>query len=105
MKWRSLQEAGLTSDGRPLREIFADRKDAIGQYVPAEVQAVHARTVADLKAREFAARTLKVGDVSPPFELPDHNGKLVSSADLLAKGRAVICFIRGRWCPFCVSQM
>jgi peroxiredoxin len=42
---------------------------------------------------------------APSFELKDHNGKLVSSADLLARGRLVICFIRGRWCPFCVGQM
>jgi peroxiredoxin len=24
---------------------------------------------------------------------------------LLSRGRLVICFIRGRWCPFCVGQM
>jgi peroxiredoxin len=30
---------------------------------------------------------------------------MVSSSELLAKGRLVLCFIRGRWCPFCVGQM
>ncbi|MFY9903520.1 MAG: peroxiredoxin-like family protein [Terriglobales bacterium] len=105
MKWRSLQESGPSSDLRPLREIFAERKDAIAQYVPADVQAVHARTIASLKAQGLASRALKVGDVSPSFELRDHSGKLVSSADLLAKGRVVVSFIRGRWCPFCVAQM
>ncbi len=105
MKWQSLQESGPSSDLRPLREIFAERKDAIAQYVPADVQAVHARTIASLKAQGLASRALKVGDVSPSFELRDHSGKLVSSADLLAKGRVVVSFIRGRWCPFCVAQM
>jgi len=105
MKWRSLQESGVLRDARPLREIFAERKDAIAQYVPSEVQAVHARTIASLKAEGFASRAVKAGDVSPSFELPDHNGELVSSADLLANGRVVISFIRGRWCPFCVLQM
>lgn len=105
MKWQSLQESGPSSDLRPLREIFAERKDAIAQYVPADVQAVHARTIASLKAQGLASRALKVGDVSPSFELRDQSGKLVSSADLLAKGRVVVSFIRGRWCPFCVAQM
>jgi peroxiredoxin len=105
MKWRSLQESGPSSDLRPLREIFAERKDAIAQYVPADVQAVHARTIANLKAQGLASRALNVGDVLPSFELPDHNGNLVSSANLLSKGRLVLVFIRGRWCPFCVSQM
>ncbi|MFY9792926.1 MAG: peroxiredoxin-like family protein, partial [Candidatus Sulfotelmatobacter sp.] len=37
--------------------------------------------------------------------LQDHNNKTVSSSDLLATARLVLCFIRGRWCPFCVAQM
>jgi peroxiredoxin len=105
MKWRSLQESKPLSETRPLREIFAQRRESIAQYVPAEVQAVHTRAVAGLKAQGLSARALKVGAVSPSFELLDHNGKMVSSADLLAKGRAVLIFVRGRWCPFCVAQM
>jgi peroxiredoxin len=108
MKWRSLQESGSSSDARSLREIFAERKELIARYVPADVQAVHARAVAEVKARGLAASVLSnfgVGAKAPSFELPDHNGKLVSSASLLAKGGVVLCFIRGRWCPFCVGQM
>ncbi len=105
MKWRSLQESGSYSDMRPLREIFAERKELIAKYVPADVQAVHARAIAGLKAQGIAAGAPKAGEKSPSFELPDHDGKLVSSANLLAKGRLVLCFIRGRWCPFCVGQM
>jgi peroxiredoxin len=105
MKWRSLQESGSYSDVRPLCEIFAERKEAIAKYVPADVQGVHARAVAGLKAQRLAASALKVGDKAPLFELPGHNGKSVSSANLLAQGRLLLCFIRGRWCPFCVGQM
>jgi peroxiredoxin len=105
MKWRSLQESGSFTDTRPLREIFIERKEAIARYVPADVQAVHDRTVASLKARRISAQALNVGATAPSFELPDHNGKPVSSTDLLRKGRLVLLFIRGRWCPFCVGQM
>jgi peroxiredoxin len=105
MKWRSLQESGSYDDARPLRQIFADRKELIAKYVPADVQAIHDRTIAVLQAQGFAARALGAGAKAPSFTLPDHNGKRVSSADLLAKGRLVLLFIRGRWCPFCVGQM
>jgi len=105
MKWRSLQESGAYSDMRPLREIFAERKQAIARYVPPDVQAVHDRAVAALKAERLAAKALTVGSPCPSFQLPDHNGKLVSSTDLLTQGRLVLLFIRGRWCPFCVGQM
>jgi peroxiredoxin len=105
MKWRSLSESGSYSDRRPLRDIFAERKEAIAKYVPEDVQAVHIRAVAGLQARGLATQALKVGDKSPSLELPDHNGNRVSSSDLLSRGRVVLMFIRGRWCPFCVAQM
>ena len=105
MKWRSLEESRSEIDLRPLREIFAGRKDLIAKYVPAETQAVHARAVAELKGKHLAQNVLFIGAKVRPFQLQDHNGKDVFSADLLAKGRLVICFIRGRWCPFCVGQM
>jgi peroxiredoxin len=105
MKWRSLEESGPATDVRPLREIYAERKELIAKYVPAETQAVHAQAVAELKQRNLAANILPVGKKAPAFELQDHNGKVIRSSDLLARGRLVLCFIRGRWCPFCVGQM
>ncbi len=105
MKWRSLEESNPETDIRPLREIFAERKELIAKYVPAETQAIHARAIAELKQQRLAANIPPVGSRIPEFQLQDHDGKSVSSSDLLAKGRLVLCFIRGRWCPFCVAQM
>lgn len=105
MKWRSLAEAESRADQRPLAEVFAERKELIAKYVPPDVQAVHARTVDALKQQGLAVKSLVIGAKAPSFELPDHNGKLVSSDGLLNTGRLVLCLIRGRWCPFCVGQM
>jgi peroxiredoxin len=105
MKWRSLEESTPETDLRPLRGILAERKELIAKYVPVETQAVHARAVAGLKQQRLAANILGVGSKIPEFQLKDHDGKGVFSSDLLAKGRLALCFIRGRWCPFCVAQM
>jgi peroxiredoxin len=105
MKWRSLDEVGSGTDIRPLGEIYDERKALIAKYVPAETQVIHAQAVSELKSRQLAANILPVGAKAPDFELQDHNGKLISSSDLLAQKRLVICFIRGRWCPFCVGQI
>jgi peroxiredoxin len=105
MKWRSLEESGPSTDLRPLREIFAERKELIAKYVPPDTQAIHARAIAELKQSGIEDRVLVAGSIAPTFELKDHNCKLVSSTDLLTKGRLVICFIRGRWCPFCVGKL
>jgi len=105
MKWRSLEESSPALDTRRLRQIFAERKELIAKYVPPETQAIHARAVAQLKEKHFAANILPVGAKAPTFDLPDHDGRIVRSSDLVAKGKLVLCFIRGRWCPFCVGQM
>jgi peroxiredoxin len=105
MKWRSLEESAPSPDLRSLCEIYAERKELIAKYVPAETQKVHAQAVEELKQRKLAANILRVGAMAAEFELQDHDGKFVRSSDLLAKGRLVLCFIRGRWCPFCVGQM
>jgi peroxiredoxin len=105
MKWRSLDETSLAADTRSLREQFAERKELIAKYVPAEIQAIHARVIADLQQQGIAESALAAGAKAPAFELTDHNGKLISSSELLNKGRVIICFFRGRWCPFCVGQL
>ena len=97
MKWRSLEESGEYNDTRPLREIFAERKKLIAQYVPPATQAIHERVVSDLNASGMLAGVLPVGAKIPEFTLQDHNKKPVTSSALLAKGRLVVCFIRGRW--------
>ena len=105
MKWRSLEESAQIEDTQPLRDILAERKALIAKYVPPETLSIHARVVTELRQSRISERALSVGQKAPCFELKDHNGRAVSSADLLAKGHLVICFFRGRWCPFCVGQL
>jgi peroxiredoxin len=105
MKWRSLEESTLAPDKRPLREQLAERKALIEKLVPADLQAVHRQVVEDLRASGIAARTIQPGAKAPTFTLPDHNGRLITSADLLSRGRLILSFIRGRWDPFCCGQV
>jgi len=105
MKWRSLEESISQSETRSLRKVYGERKALNEKYVPADVRAIHARVVAELKQSGIAERALKPGDVAPSFELANQNGEIVRSADLLQRGPLVVFFIRGRWCPFCVGQV
>jgi peroxiredoxin len=102
MKWRSLPESQAV-EVSSLRELFAERKALMARYLPPEVQAVHARVVQELK--QAARRELQPGMIAPGFALPDQRGEMVRSSERLASGRLVICFFRGRWCPFCVGQL
>ena len=61
-----------------------------------------AQRLASARAGENAP---EVGDLMPPFTLPDETGRLVSLDDLLDQGPVVVAFHRGHWCPFCRLNM
>ena len=86
-----------------------DRLDGITartrDLVQAERLAVGERAIGDLFASGIEERILPVGALAPEFELNDSRGRLVRSADMLALGPLVIKFFRGRWCPYCVTEL
>jgi peroxiredoxin len=86
-----------------------DQLDAITAntrtLVQAERLAVGERAVAELFASGIEERILPVGAAAPEFALKDSNGKLVRSSDLLGVGPLVIKFFRGRWCPYCMTEL
>jgi peroxiredoxin len=84
-----------------LDEITANTR----QLVQAERMAVGERAVAELFASGIEDRILPVGAIAPEFALKDATGRLVRSADLLALGPLIIKFFRGRWCPYCVTEL
>jgi peroxiredoxin len=87
-----------------------DELDRITQQTRALVQperlAISERATAELLASGIESRILPVGARAPEFALPDAlTGKTVRSADLLALGPLVIKFFRGRWCPYCMTEL
>jgi peroxiredoxin len=86
-----------------------DRLDLITQntrrLVQADRLAISEQATAELLASGIENRVLSVGSPAPSFILPDSTGKPVHSADLLAVGPLVISFFRGRWCPYCVTEL
>ncbi len=84
-----------------LDEITANTR----KLVPAERLAVSERSVEELFATGIEERILSVGALAPEFALQDASGKLVRSQDMLALGPLVINFFRGRWCPYCVTEL
>ena len=59
------------------------------------------RLVARLKSVGAGQLAPNVGDLMPPFLLPDGDGHLVSLEDCLARAPVAIAFHRGHWCPYC----
>lgn len=74
--------------------------------VQPERLAITDAAVRDLHATGIEDRILPAGSIAPSFSLPDAiNGRLVNSSDLLALGPLILNFFRGRWCPYCITEL
>jgi peroxiredoxin len=78
-------------------DVFADATRRLHPSTAAIVD----RLVARLRQHDAGTDAPKLGEVMPPFVLPDETGRLVSLKDLLTQGPAVVTFHRGHWCPYC----
>jgi len=72
---------------------------------PASLHEIMHRATAELVDSGAPLKTLKVGDQAPAFELPDMDGRQVSSTELLHNGPLVLTFYRGFWCPYCNMEL
>src|SRR5579863_1906607 len=84
-----------------LDEITANTR----RLVQPERMAIGERAVAELLNSGIEEKILPVGAVAPEFTLKDASGRLVRSADLLALAPLIVKFFRGRWCPYCVTEL
>jgi peroxiredoxin len=91
----------MTSLQDQLDEITANTRN----LVQAERLAVGERAVSELFETGIEEGILPVGAVAPEFELNDASGRRVRSEDLLALGPLVVKFFRGRWCPYCTTEL
>jgi peroxiredoxin len=92
------------------KESLQDQLDRITQNTRALVQpdrlAISEKATEDLFNTGIEDRILKAGAQVPPFTLEDAlTQKPINSSDLLALGPLVVNFFRGRWDPYCVTEL
>ncbi len=92
------------------KESLQDQLDRITQNTRALVQperlAISEKATEDLFNTGIEDRILKTGAKAPAFTLEDAlTHKPVNSADLLALGPLVVNFFRGRWDPYCITEL
>ncbi len=84
-----------------LDEITANTRN----LVQPERMAINERAVQELFASGIEEKILPVGAIAPELTLNDPSGRAVRSADLLALGPLILDFFRGRWCPYCITEL
>ena len=65
--------------------------------IPPEKGAIMHRATDDLRRSGIMEKIIQVGATAPAFELSNHDGRRVASADLLPAGPMMLSFFRGSW--------
>ncbi|MFI5001870.1 MAG: hypothetical protein ACHQK9_18475 [Reyranellales bacterium] len=80
-----------------LADKLAATRAASAGRIPPDRQIIMERATEDLRKSGILDRIVPVGSRAPAFELANHDGRRVSSAELLAGGPLVLSFFRGSW--------
>jgi hypothetical protein len=81
----------------PLKEKLDAIREASGKRIPPDKQAIMHRSTTDLRNSGILDRIVKVGQPMPAFAGLAHDGRTISSSDLLARGPLVLSYFRGHW--------
>ena len=86
------------------RPTFKEKLDALRVRDPVW-KARYDGLVRGLVEAGVGQNALKAGAPCPEFMLANAEGELISSSELFAKGPVVLSFYRGKWCPYCVTEL
>lgn len=80
-------------------------KQRIEGNMPPEYLEIMHRATQELKDSNIQDGVLKAGHKAPAFTLVNQDGETISSESLLGKGKIVLTFYRGVWCPYCNADL
>lgn len=73
--------------------------------LPEDALAVFDQDAESLQANHSSILKLEVGDIAPDFSLSNAKNQTSKLSELLQKGKVVLIFYRGTWCPYCNLQL
>ncbi|WES95664.1 peroxiredoxin-like family protein [Chryseobacterium arthrosphaerae] len=77
----------------------------LSSQLPQEVINAFGKSVDDLKTKNMEDKCIRPGEKMPEFILPNATGKMIDSNDILKKGKMILAFYRGSWCPYCNLEL
>lgn len=84
-----------------LTQQLKELADNSAQKIPVEALNIMKSAITELEDTDIIKNATKKGDTFPDFSLPNAKGEVTSLNELLKKGKIVLTFYRGGWCPYC----
>lgn len=100
------KEARATGrERRSLKDELLNVIETQFKKMPKAGQDANLNQIKKLKDAKADAEAVRAPSDAPAFALPGYNDASVELESLLKKGPVVLSFYRGRWCPFCNTEL
>ncbi len=86
---------------QPLKALLDEKKTAFELRADDHKKKVYNEGIEAVENSGVLERAYKVGDTAPNFSLTNALGETVELKDYLKKGKVVLTWYRGGWCPYC----
>lgn len=87
------------------QEKLTELRANLENMLPQEALSVFDDDAQNLQDQQSSIPKLQEGDKAPDFALSNAINETVKLSDLLKKGKVVLTFYRGSWCPYCNLQL
>jgi len=95
----------MNTEKNSYAENLKDLRTNLGTMLPKDALDVFNKDAENLQLNHKSILKLQVGEKAPDFSLSNATNKTIRLSDLLKKGKVVLIFYRGSWCPYCNLQL
>lgn len=89
----------------PLALQIEQLNQELSSQLPQDILNAFGSSVEDLKTKNIEHNSIQAGQKMPEFLLPNAYGEKIHSTQILKKGKMILAFYRGSWCPYCNLEL
>ena len=95
----------MNTETNSYQENLKELRTNLGTMLPKDALNVFDQDAKNLQSNHNSILKLQIGDKAPDFALSNATDKTIKLSELLKKGKVVLTFYRGSWCPYCNLQL
>lgn len=95
----------MNTETNSYQENLNELRTNLGLMLPKDALNVFDNDAKNLQENHNSILKLQVGDKAPDFSLSNATDDTTKLSELLKKGKVVLTFYRGSWCPYCNLQL
>jgi len=95
----------MNTETNSYQEDLKELRTNLGTMLPKDALNIFDTDAENLQLNHKSILKLQVGEKAPDFSLSNATDKIIKLSSLLKKGKVVLTFYRGSWCPYCNLQL